>query len=400
MAYIAPAGTPITLTELLNSLAGTMRPHLASLRLATSLSEIAGSARIYPISSGRAAMTTILKAMRSACGDANKDEVIIPAYTCYSVPAAIQRAGLRPRLCDVDPNTLGMNPDSLKNADFSRTLAVISANLYGLPDDLVSIESICQGKGVYLLDDAAQALGASLAGRPVGSFGDAGLFSFDKGKIVCTMQGGAIVASSESMRSALGAEADQLPASAALDSVLNFAKLIAYSICLRPSIYGMVRTLPGTGLGQTRYETRYPVSALSGFQSHLAADLVGRLEHLNESRRRNAAMLAEATTDLSGVEAVQLLVGARPAYARFPLRILDPTRRTRMIDALERAGIGATASYPRSLADVPEVVAIVSNSGDPMPGARSVASSMLTLPTHAYCPPDMSERVRNILTSC
>src|SRR5690606_13714195 len=109
-------------------------------------------------------------------------------------PASIVRAGLRPRLCDVDPATMGMSPEALERADFSRVLAIVSANLYGLPNALPAIERITRERGVFMLDDAAQALGARIAGRAVGSFGDAGLYSFDKGKIICTIQGGAIVA--------------------------------------------------------------------------------------------------------------------------------------------------------------------------------------------------------------
>jgi dTDP-4-amino-4,6-dideoxygalactose transaminase len=93
--------------------------------------------------------------------------VIVPAYTCYSVPAAIERAGLKPRLCDIDPATLAWTT-GLGHCDFSRTLAVISANLYGLPNALGEIEAFA-APNVFLLDDAAQALGAKLDGRAAGS---------------------------------------------------------------------------------------------------------------------------------------------------------------------------------------------------------------------------------------
>ena len=78
--------------------------------------------------------------MRATIGDSTRNEVIIPAYNCYSVPAAIQRAGLKPRLCDVRPATLGIDTDKLAGRDYSRVLAVLSANLYGVPNDLGAIE--------------------------------------------------------------------------------------------------------------------------------------------------------------------------------------------------------------------------------------------------------------------
>jgi perosamine synthetase len=83
-------------------------------------------------------------------------------------------------------------------------------------------------------------------------------------------------------------------------------------------------------------------------------------------------------------------------YARFPLRVADPAKRARLIAALDAGGIGATASYPLSLADVPEVAARLPAADLKMPGARMLAAQIVTLPTHGYCPPDLGERVRAI----
>ena len=159
------------------------------------------------MSTGRAAMTLAFQAMKRAARDPNRVEVIVPGYTCYSVPAAIERAGLVPRLCDVDPATLSPDLESLADLDFGRVLAIVSANLYGLPNALDDLESLARRHGIFMLDDAAQALGARYQGRPVGSFGDVGLFSFDKGKNITTLQGGVLVSDSASLSDALDAAA-------------------------------------------------------------------------------------------------------------------------------------------------------------------------------------------------
>jgi len=400
MAFFAPAGTPVTLRDIAHGALRAFGGAPIGDQLAARLRELAALPHAWPVSSGRAAMVAILKAMRATVRDADRVEVIVPAYTCYSVPAAIERAGLRPRLCDIDPATLSLDPERLHREEFGRVLAVVSANLYGMPNDLASIEAICRERGVYFLDDAAQALGARVADRPVGSFGDAGLFSFDKGKIISTMQGGAIVCGAGSLAAHVAAQADMLPASALPERAANFLKLGVYSVFLRPGLYPLIRMLPFTGLGHTPYETRYPVSTLSRFQSAVALRLLARLDELAASRRRHAGALQAALQPLPGLETFRAVPGALAAYARYPVRVRHPDARDRVIGALNRAGIGATASYPKSLADVPEVRARLAQANTECPSARRIAATIFTLPTHAYCPPDLADRVSSVIREC
>ena len=76
-------------------------------------------------STGRAGLTLLLKAMKRL-GRARADEVVIPSYTCYSVAASIAKAGLRPRIVDIDPATLDYVPAQLERTDFSRALAIVA----------------------------------------------------------------------------------------------------------------------------------------------------------------------------------------------------------------------------------------------------------------------------------
>lgn len=368
--------------------------------LAASLRQVSGMPNAWPVSSGRAAMTIILEAMRVASGDRSRVDVVIPAYTCYSVPAAIERAGLRPRLCDVNPTTLSMDPDRLRNLNFAGVLAVVSSNLYGLPNDLAALESVCRERGVYLLDDAAQALGARLADRAVGAFGDAGVYSFDKGKVISTIQGGAIVCRPGPLASKLESAAAALADSSAAERLGNAAKLSIYSLFLRPSLYPLIRALPFTGLGHTAYETRYSVARLGKFSSAVATCLLERLDQLAFGRRKVAASLRAALGQEPGLYLIQPVPGAESADIRFPVLVRDSSQRTRLIHALERSGIGATASYPCSLADVPEVRAKVPPADTDCPGARRIAESIVTLPTHAYCPSDLPDRVLKVIREC
>lgn len=400
MAYLAPAGTVMSLSEIARGLISGAFSDTPRRLLVEEIRRTSGLQHCWPICSGRAAMTLILRAMRTAAAAPECDEVLIPAYTCYSVAASIARAGLRPRLCDVDPRTLGMDSAALDKCDFSRVLAVVSSNLYGLPNALSSIEDIARRRGVFMLDDAAQALGARLGGRAVGAFGDAGLYSFDKGKIICTIQGGAIVSQHGQLSAILANLMEHIPPTSSAEAFVNSAKLPIYAICLHPTLYGIVKRLPFLGLGRTQYETRYPIADLADVLVGVAAELMKRLNELQEQRRRNAEQLTRVLGEIQGVILPAIQSDAEPAYARFPLLVPDPHLRDRAVGALDRAGIGATGSYPRALADVPEVVQMLRNPEAPMPGARQVAAQIVTLPTHGFCPPELGDRVRDLLVGC
>lgn len=341
-------------------------------------------------------MVLALQAMRDINKDPNKVEIIVPAYTCYSVPAAVSKAGLKPRLCDVDPATLSMDPEALRKFDFSRVLGIVSANLYGIPNDLETIESIAREHGVWMLDDSAQALGATQAGRPVGGFGDVGLYSFDKGKNITSLEGGALVASHAELAAALDRRHAQLPPASMTHTATTIVKLAAYATLLPPTMYGLVRKLPGLGLGRTPYDETYPLQKYSGTLAGFAATLLGKLPQLTRGRRDQADAMIKELSTIAGVQLISM-PNSQSAYARLPFLVSNVSKRAALLESLEAAGIGATASYPNALCDVPEVAAKLPESDRNMPGARRVAASIVTLPTHAYCPPDLPTRVGQIL---
>lgn len=394
MSYIAPAGTPLTFTDIVAGCIQGLGDSLSS-KLHSALLEHTQLPRAWPICSGRAAMTMVLSAVKEEADPARR-EVIVPAYTCYSVPAAIIRAGLQPRLCDIDPVTLSPRLDDLQRFDQRRVLALVSANLYGVPNDLGAIEAAAKGLGAFMLDDSAQSLGARIGGRAVGTFGDLGLYSFDKGKNITTLQGGALVARPGVLAHAVERHYANLPSAGFMDTLILLAKLPVYAALLRPSLYGVVRKMPFLGLGRTVYEERYPISRLSTMLGGLAARMFERLHELNKIRVRNATQLAAALSDVPGIRPIQLLEGAEPVYARLPLLVADTKQREALLAAFDQAGIGATTSYPLALCDVPEVARVLPSEDKNMSGARQVANSIVTLPTHPYCPPDLAARVRTV----
>jgi dTDP-4-amino-4,6-dideoxygalactose transaminase len=131
---------------------------------------------------GTANGTDAIELLLRALGVGQGDEVIVPANTFIATAEAVVMAGATPRFADVDPTTLQINVENVREAITKRTAAVIAVDLYGSMPDMQALASLCDQRGLLLLEDAAQAHGALLEGRRAGSWGRAGSFSFYPGK--------------------------------------------------------------------------------------------------------------------------------------------------------------------------------------------------------------------------
>src|SRR5262249_16624228 len=113
--------------------------------------------------------------------------------------SAVCYTGATPVVVDIDPDTWCMDPDSARRAITSRTKAIVPVHLYGHPTDMLAITQLAREHGLFVLEDAAPALGAEVNGRKVGGLGDAACFSFQGAKIMTTGEGGMFVTSDETL---------------------------------------------------------------------------------------------------------------------------------------------------------------------------------------------------------
>jgi dTDP-4-amino-4,6-dideoxygalactose transaminase len=145
-----------------------------------------GAEHVIGVGNGTDAITIALRALGAQPGD----EVVVPSFTFYASVEAIVTAGATPVFCDVDPGTRNVTADTVRAVLTPRTRAIVAVDLFGCPAPLPEIREL----GVPVLEDAAQAAGASLAGRRAGSLGDVATFSFYPSKnLPCFGDGGAIV---------------------------------------------------------------------------------------------------------------------------------------------------------------------------------------------------------------
>jgi len=118
------------------------------------------------------------------------DEVIIPDLTFVATANAVAYTGATPVLADIDPETLCLSAESVKELVTPRTKAIVPVHLYGHPADMGALAQIADARGIPLIEDAAEAHGAEYKGRKVGGLGKCGVFSFYGNKIITTGEGG------------------------------------------------------------------------------------------------------------------------------------------------------------------------------------------------------------------
>ncbi len=144
------------------------------------------------VSSGTAALTVAL----ACAGIGSGDEVIMPTFTFVASFEAILSVGAVPVLCDID-DTLTLSPEAVEKSITPKTKAIMPVHMCGSMADLKALKNICDQHNLILLEDACQAIGGFYDGKPLGSYGDLGCFSFDYVKTITCGEGGAIITNSE-----------------------------------------------------------------------------------------------------------------------------------------------------------------------------------------------------------
>ncbi|MDA2915363.1 DegT/DnrJ/EryC1/StrS family aminotransferase [Nitrospinae bacterium AH_259_B05_G02_I21] len=147
------------------------------------------------VNSGSAGLHLSLLALDIGPGD----EVVVPSYVCVALLNAVGYVRARPRVVDIDLDDYSLSPKALAEAVGKRTRAVIVPHMYGKPAKMAEIRAIVKEYRLVLIEDCAQAVGATFDGRPVGVFGDLAVFSFYSTKVMTTGHGGMVLVSRESL---------------------------------------------------------------------------------------------------------------------------------------------------------------------------------------------------------
>lgn len=367
---LPPAAAPLYWEDLWHGVTGIFFPERSARALEEELRRDFAVSDVFLVSSGTAALALTLMALRSL---SPKTEVVIPAYTCFSVPAAVVKAGLRPVLCDVSPPTFDFDHALLERTLNANTLCVIAHHLFGVPSDIERIRTLCQARRIFVVEDAAQAMGAEYNGRKLGTVADVGIFSLGRGKNITCGSGGIILTDSAPIAQAIARHYGQLKTPSITEVLKDFVQLVLMTIFIRPRLYWIPAALPFLRLGRTLFPKDVPLKRLSGMKAGLLRSWRSHLTRSNQIRSETATYFSQRLP-------LRLGNGASHPYLRLPILAGSPEERERIHSLSQERGLGLSVAYPTPVNEIPEISAAFN--GKRFPSARRVAETLLTIPTH------------------
>lgn len=338
--------------------------------------------------SGRLALELALR----ACGIGPGDEVVIPSFCCSAVVPPILSAGAMPVLADIGAD-LNVDARTVERVLTGKTKGIIVPHLFGNPADIQEIVNLAEGRGIRVIDDAAQALGATIDGRPVGSFGDAGILSFGREKVCFGLGGGVLLfRANGGLKSNLNLDL-QLPERMGLISNL-LSSLIARR-WRRWTLPVITALSLEKGSDPESSPGRYRKEGMSNLDAAVAYSLWNSLAE-NISRRRARV---DAYRELLGKEEGIRVVAHGPGSACLTQVVQAPAKRrnhdlsARIIDTLRNAGYEVRGSFVpiHFLSDYRGLTA------EPLPYTERVWSDLIELPCEPGVGLEDVERIATIL---
>jgi dTDP-4-amino-4,6-dideoxygalactose transaminase len=388
---LPPAAAPIHFRDLLSGIAGILRGQRETERFRDELRDYFGVRHCYLVSSGQAALTLILLALKELAPQ--RDEVLIPAFTCYSVPASIVAAGLKVRLCDIDPQTCDFDFEQLLTLlEGKRLLGIVPTHLFGLPADVARLKRITEGRGVFLVEDAAQAMGSEWQGEKLGTLGDVGFFSLGRGKAFSTVEGGVILTRCDKLGRRLDQAFAKLEEYSPLQTLTLFIYALALTVLMRPWLFWLPKNLPFLRLGETVYETDFPLRKLTGLQAGLARNWRRKLKGFQKTR---CARVSDWHSFFLPFSSLVRLPASTPLL-RFPMIMPTAESARTFLASGARRGLGIAPSYPSAIHHIPELAS--GFAGQEFPEAVEVVRRLITIPVHGYVGRNDRKKIFSLLS--
>jgi perosamine synthetase len=281
--------------------------------------------------------TTALELTWLALGLGPGDEVVVPSFSFAPCADAVTRTGAAVVYADCSDVTYGLTRATAEAVLTPRTRAVLAVSMYGQPCDLAALEELCAERGIDLVEDGAQSLGAAHMARPVGGFGRAGCFSFYANKLVACGEGGAVVTDDDEL-------ADRL-------------RLLRSNGVVDDPAAPYRRVARGTGV------------RMSGLAAAVGRVQLGRAEEFLTRRAEHARVYRDA---LDGVVDLPAVETATTRHAHWANLVLVPDRRA-VAGRLAERGVQTRGAYTPLHALEPDHPAL--------PGCADVAARGLVLPS-------------------
>lgn len=313
----------------------------------TRFAELVGAKHAIAVNNGTTALVAGIQALDLEPGD----EVITSPFTFIATLNAILEAGATVRFGDVRVEDFALDPESVRAQITDRTKVIMPVHLYGQAADMTALVAIADEHGLAIVEDSAQAHGATFEGRGVGTFG-IGCFSFYATKNLTTGEGGIITTNDDAIAEKLRI-------------MRNQGMRARYEYVMAGHNYRL-----------TDLQAAVVLPQLDTYADQLAA------------RRAHAAGLQERLAGIPGLVLPQQLEGRGHVWHQFTVLLPEGTDRQAFITALADAGVGSGIYYPKPVYDYDTYRDRADVIRSSTPVAEDVASRCLSLPVHQYLSED------------
>ena len=322
------------------------------------LTQYCGVRHAIGCASGSDAILLALMALDVGPGD----EVITTPYSFFATVSSITRLGATPVFVDIDPATYNIDVSQVEAKITARTKAIEPVHLYGQCADMDELNEIAVARGITVVEDAAQAIGAEDGGRRAGSMSAIGCFSFYPSKNLGGMGDGGFVTTNDE------------------------------------EIAARLRALRVHGAEEKYYHKYVGLnSRLDGFQAAVLRVKLPHLERWTEERRRHAARYAELFTNRGLLEQIGVPFerpDARHIYNQYVIRV--PNRRDELRSWLTDKGVGSDIYYPVPL-HLQECFSYLGYSAGDLPQSEKAAAETLALPVYPELGAEQQEYVADVI---
>jgi dTDP-4-amino-4,6-dideoxygalactose transaminase len=314
-----------------------------------------GVSNAIGVASGTDALHLALRALDIGKGD----EVITTPFTFFATVEAILYVNARPVFVDIEENTYNIDPSKIEEKITPNTKAIIPVHIFGCPADMLKINQIAQKYGLKVIEDAAQAFGASIMGKKVGSFGNLGCFSFYPSKnLGCFGDGGMVVTDDSELAE-------------------------------------KIRILRNHGSpGRYIHETVGLNSRLDEIQAGILRIKLKHIDHYNELRRKKAEIYTKLLSD-----AVITPKEIENAYHVYHLYSIRSPMRDKLKETLLKHGIPSVVYYPVPMHLQKALNFLGLKEGD-FPVAEAVSKEILSLPIYPELPDEDVHEIAQIIMRC
>ena len=351
--------------------------------------------------SGTAALIVALATLKRA---SHRRSVVIPAYTCPLVAFAVAHCGLKPVLCDTRSNHFDLCPESLAAVCGEDTLAVIPTHLGGRVADLAAATTIAKNVGASVVEDAAQSLGASWQGQPVGSVGDMGFYSLGVGKGLTIYGGGVVVARDGDLRRQLRATSVEIAPYRLVWEVRRLLELLGYLALYRPAGLGLAYGIPlRHKLKKGRLieavgddcSPNIPLHRVGAWRKMIGANALKRLSAFLDATAAQAMSRKRQLDRIPGISVMHDVEGNVGTWPFF--QVLLPTQQARdhALAHLWHKGLGVGRLYIHALPDYQYLASMFSNAVTP--NARDFSARMLTISNSPWLDEDDFMHICSVL---